>query len=118
MNRAGKAIIAWVYAAAVIAVPFFSGDHHPDAAEWTQITLAVLLAAATYLVPLAEGYPWVKTGVAALIAVAQVVTTVIIGGIDANDILVIAFTALGALGITLAPAISDNGVKARAGAVD
>lgn len=118
MARAGKAIVAWLYAASVIAVPFFTGNHRPDAGEWTQIVLAVLLAAATYLVPLAEGYPWVKTLVATLIAVAQITTTLIIGGIDANDVLVIAFTIMGALGITLAPAVSGNGVKASAGITD
>jgi hypothetical protein len=107
MERAGKAIIAFAYAVAVIAVPIFSGDSpapRPD--EWVQIGIAVVTAASVYLAPLAPGATWVKSLIGALLAALQVLTTAIVGGVDGNDVLMIVFAVAGALGIVLAPAAS------------
>jgi hypothetical protein len=108
MQSMGKAIIAALYAAAVIAVPLFEGNHVPSPAEWVQITIALLTAVTVYVVPVVEGAAWVKTTVGALLAVAQVLVTVINDGINGNDALMIVFALAGALGIYLAPADSTG----------
>jgi hypothetical protein len=104
----GKSIVAFVYAVAVVAVPFFSGDHHVDPSEGVAIAIAVCTAALTYLVPLAHRATWTKTAIGAVLAGLQVLTTVIVGGVDGNDWLLIAFAVASALGISLAPAISPT----------
>lgn len=113
----GKSIVAFIYAVAVVAVPFFSGDGRVDASEGVAIAIAVCTAALTWLVPLAPSAPWTKTAIGAVLAGLQVLTTVVVGGVDANDVLLIAFAVASFLGIAVAPAISpQTGTKAGAGA--
>lgn len=102
----GKSIVAFIYTVAVVAVPFFSGDHHVDPSEGVAIAIAVCTAALTYLVPLVPTARWVKTGVGAVMAGLQVLTTAIVGGVDGNDVLLIAFAVASFLGIAVAPAVS------------
>ena len=104
----GKSIVAAVYAVAIVAIPLFSGDHHVDAPEGVTIATAILTALLTYVVPLVPSATWTKTVVGAGLAGLGVLSTVIGDGIDANDLLLIAASVLGALGITLAPAISPT----------
>jgi len=108
MQVYGKFIVSFFYAVAVVAVPLFSGDKHIDPSEGVAIGIAVCTAALTYLVPLAPSAPWTKTAIGAVLAGLQVATTVIVGGVDSNDVLLIAFAILSALGITLAPALSPR----------
>lgn len=110
MQVYGKFIVSFLYAVAVVAVPLFSGDKHIDPSEGVAIGIAVCTAALTYLVPLAPSAPWTKTAIGAVLAGLQVAATVIVGGVDSNDVLLIAFAVLSALGIQLAPAESTNGV--------
>lgn len=107
----GKAWIAAAYAIAVAVLPQFTGDRNAEPAELVAIAIAVVTAAATYLVPLVPNSPGIKTAVAALLAALQVAATLILdGALDSNDLLLIAATALGALGIAVAPAASKTGV--------
>lgn len=113
----GKSIVAFLYAVAVTAVPFFSGDHHVDASEGVAIAIAVCTAALTWLVPLVPSATWTKTAIGAVLAGLQVLTTVVVGGLDANDMLLIAFAVISFLGIAVAPAVSpQTGARAGAGA--
>lgn len=110
MTTHGKAIVAFLYAVAVAALPQLTGDRHVGPAEAVAIAIAITTAVATYLVPLAPSAPWVKTAVAAVLAGLQVVATVILdGALDSNDILLVAATVLGTLGIAIAPASSAPG---------
>jgi len=102
----GKSIVAALYAVAVVAIPLVSGDLHIDAAEGVAIAIAACSAALTWLVPLVPSAPWTKTAIGAVLAGLQIAATVITGGIDANDLLLIAAAVIGALGIAAAPAIS------------
>ena len=111
----GKALVAAVYAVAIVAIPLFTGDNHVDPAEGVTIATATCTALLTDLVPLVPSATWTKTAVGAVLAGLGVLSTVIGDGIDANDLLLIAASVLGALGITLAPAISPA-TGARAGA--
>lgn len=104
----GKSIVAFAYAVAVVAVPLFSGDKHVDPAEGVAIAIAVCTAALTFLVPLAPGATWTKTAIGAVLAGLQVATTVIVGGVDANDWMLIAFAVASFLGIAVAPAVSPR----------
>lgn len=109
MSTHGKAIVAFVYACAVAALPQLTGDRHVEPAEAVAIAIAITTAVATYLVPLAPSLPAIKTVVAAVLAGLQVVATVILdGALDSNDVLLVAATVLGTLGIAVAPAESRN----------
>ncbi len=108
----GKSIVAALYAVAVVAVPFFSGDHHVDPSEGIAIAIAVCTAILTYIAPLVPTARWVKSAVGAVLAGLQVAATAIVGGVDGNDWMLIAAAAIGALGIAIAPATSANGVSA------
>lgn len=108
LQKYGKSIVAFLYAVATVAIPFWSGDHHVDASEGVAIGIAVCTAALTWLVPLVPSAPWTKTAIGVILAVLQVVTTVIVGGIDSNDLLLIGAAIISALGIGLAPAISPK----------
>lgn len=109
MKEKGKFIFAFIYAVAVVAVPFFSGDDrmpHPD--EWVAIAIAILNAALVYLIPVLPSAPWTKTVIGAGLAALQVLSTVILGGVDGNDVLLIAFAVASYLGIHVAPAESPR----------
>lgn len=102
----GKAIAAFLYAVATVAVPLWSGDHHIDPSEGTAIAIAVCTNGLVWLVPLAPGARWTKSAIGAALGGLQIVTVVIVGGIDSNDLVLIAAAVLGALGIAAAPAVS------------
>jgi len=106
----GKAIVAVLVAAVVVAYQALTGDHHIDAAEWVSIAIAGVTAIGVYIVPLAPQAKWSKSAVAAVLAVLQVLTTAILGGLGVDEILLMLITAAGALGVYVAPAISTNGL--------
>ena len=67
--------------------------------------------------PLVPSAPWTKTAVGAVLAGLQVAATVIVGGIDANDMLLIGAAVASFLGIAVAPAVSPaTGARAGVGA--
>lgn len=111
MQTAGKAVIAFFYAVAVVAVPLFGNNHVPSSTEWVQIAIAVVTAAGVYVAPLVPGATWTKTALGAMLAGLQVLVTAIDGGMDGNDWLTVAFAVASALGIYLAPAESSSGAS-------
>ena len=103
----GKSIIAFLYAVFVGFAPLWNGDHKYDAAEAVATAIAVVTAAAVYLVPLAPGAGWTKSVVAFLLAGLNVAAVVILdGSIDVPEWLMIVTAALAAIGIQVAPAES------------
>lgn len=113
MTTYGKAIVAIVAAVLTIAYGALSGDQRIDAEEWVQIGIAAATAVGVYLVPLAPRYRWGKTAVAAVLAVLQALATVVLGGLDASEWIVLALAAATVLGVTAAPAVSGNGVTSK-----
>lgn len=109
MQTKGKAIIAFLYAVAVVAVPLFAEGHQPTATEWVSIAIAAVTALGVYITPLIRQAPWTKSAIGAVLAGLNVLVTVIDGGITGNEYLTVAFSVIAALGITLAPAESHNG---------
>jgi hypothetical protein len=106
MAKYGKAVVAVIVAAIVVAYQALSGDNHIDAVEWVSITIAGTTAVGVWLIPLAPNAKWAKTALAAVLAVLQVLTTAILGGVGTDEVLLMVITAAGALGIWVAPAIT------------
>ena len=109
MQKFGKAIVAVLVAGIVVAYQALSGDGRIEAPEWVSITIAAATAVGVYVIPLAPGARWTKSALAAVLAVLQILTTAILGGIGADELLLMAITAAGALGIYIAPAASTVG---------
>jgi hypothetical protein len=114
MNTYGKAIASAVFFVLTALYAKLSGDGRVDPEEWVAVAIAAASAVGVYLVPLAPQYRWGKTAVAALLAALQVAATVILGGIDTNEWLLIVLAVGQALGVAAAPAVSDNGVSSKA----
>ncbi|MCW6003842.1 hypothetical protein K1W54_04495 [Micromonospora sp. CPCC 205371] len=110
LKKYGKAIVAVIGAALTIAYGALNGDQHIDPEEGVQIAIAGSTAVGVYLVPLVPEYRWAKTAVAAMLAVLQVLATVILGGLDQSEWIALVLAALTVLGVGVAPAVSDNGV--------
>ncbi len=107
ISRYGKSIVAFAYAVLAIVIPQVSGDHHLGPAETVNLAIAVVTAAGVYLIPLAPAAKWTKSAVGFLLAGLNVAATVILdGSLSGPDWVLIAASALGAIGITLAPAVS------------
>lgn len=111
MQDKGKAVFAFLYAVAAVALPLFDAGGRPDAEGWVQIAIGVVTAFSVYLAPIVPDSPWTKTLIGATLAALQVLTTAVLGGIDGNEALLIAAAVAGALGIAVAPATSDNGTS-------
>lgn len=107
-GKYGKALVAVLTAVAVYAYQAFSGDNHIEPTEWVSIAIAGVTAISVYLIPLAPQAKWSKTAVAAVLAVLQVATTAILGGFGPDEILLMLMTAAGALGVYVAPAVSET----------
>jgi hypothetical protein len=111
MQDKGKAVFAALYAVAAVVVPFFGGQNGaPDAEGWVQIAIAVVTAFGVYITPIIPGAGWTKTAVGVALAGLQVLTTVVLGGMTGAEWILVAAAIAGALGITVAPATSSNGV--------
>jgi hypothetical protein len=109
MSTAGKSIIAFLYALAVVIIPFVDGGHAPTSTEYVQIAIAAATALGVYITPIIPQAAWAKTAIGAVLAGLQVLVTVIDGGVSGNDVLLIVVAVAAAVGIQLAPAASTNG---------
>jgi len=112
-QKYGKALASAFFAALVVVYANASGDHHLDATEWVAVAIALTGAVGTYVVPLAPRFRWGKTAVNTLLAVLQVLATLILGGLDPNEWILLLLTAGQALGVAVTPATSDNGISSK-----
>lgn len=108
MQRYGKSLVAVLTAAIVVAYQALSGDQHIEAQEWVSIIIAGVTAVGVYVVPLSPYAKWTKSAVAVVLAVLQVLVTAILGGIGADEILLMLITAAGAIGVYAAPAVTET----------
>lgn len=118
IQKYGKALASTAVALVIAGWQAWSGDQHVDAREGVIIALAFGNAAMVYVIPLVPEYPWLKTAVGAGIAGLTALSAVILGGLTYDELAVVGFAVLQALGIKFAPAVSDNGVEAPAGFSD
>lgn len=121
-KKYGKPWVAVMVAAALAVYVAVGAGSHGGARivdiEWIAIAIASTQGVATYVIPLAPRYPWAKTAVGAILAGLDVLAVVILGGLDTQELFLIGFAVAGALGIAVAPAVSNNSVQARAGIGD
>jgi hypothetical protein len=104
----GKALAAVLFAALTAAYQIVHSGGSPDAVGWVQIAIAATTAAGVYLVPITPEYPWVKSAIGALGAVLQVLTTVIVGGLQTDEILMLLLAVGTAFGVYGSPAGSGQ----------
>jgi hypothetical protein len=107
-SRYGKALVAVLTAGVVAAYQALTGDQHISATEGVSVAIAAVTAVGVWWVPLIPNGQGVKTGVAVVLAVLQVLTTAILGGVGTDEILLMLITAAGAAGIWIAPAESTT----------
>lgn len=117
-KKYGKAIVSLLFAVGIAAWQKYSGDRNIDLAEAVVITLAFGNAVMTWIVPLVPEYPWAKSAASAIVAAATMATSLVLDGIQGDDLTVIITVAVQALGVKFAPAMSNNGVSAPAGISD
>lgn len=110
LTRYGKPLFA-VLVAVIITVKAVYGDRRIDPAEGVAIALTLANAGMVYLVPLFPGYRWLKTAVGVAIAALSALSTVILAGLTPDEVFLVVSAGLQALGITVAPAVSDNGTS-------
>lgn len=113
MQRFGKAASAVIYLALVAAYAALSGDRHIDPDEGVAIAIAAVNGVGVYLIPLAPRYRWGKTAVNVLLGVLQVLATVILGGVDSSEWILLMLTGAQLIAGTALPATSDNGISSR-----
>jgi uncharacterized membrane protein YccC len=112
-SKYGKALAAVVGAVLTVAYAALSGDQHIDTDEAIQIAIALATAVGVYFVPLFPKYRWAKTAVALVLGVLQVLTTVLVGGLDSNEWIALVLAVLTVLGVGGTPAVSNNGTANR-----
>lgn len=104
-QRYGKAIVATI-AMFATGIQAYVSDGHVTEQEGVQVAIALFTAVSVWLVP-ALAYPWMKTAVAVVLGVLNVLTTLIVGGIGGGDITIMLVAAATALGVGAAPAKSN-----------
>lgn len=106
LQKYGKSIVAALFAF-ITAIQALISDGHVTQQEGVQIAVAFFTAVSVYLVPMLV-YPWAKTAIAVVLAVLNITTTAVVGGLDTGDVTGMVLAALTALGVAGAPAASDN----------
>jgi len=104
----GKALFAVAAGVVTVGIGFWTGDHHIDPSEGVAIAISGVNLTAVWLIPLAPGARWTKTAASFLLTVLQAIAVVIIGGIDANDVLILITAVGGFLGVAVAPATTTT----------
>lgn len=118
MNRYGKSIISFVLAVAYLIYQKYSGDRHIDGIETAFIIVAFGNALLTYIVPLVPEYRWAKTVASAVTALGMGLMTVALNGYTNDELVTVLLGLAQFLGVAVSPAVSDNGVAAKAGIGD
>ncbi|GGM53114.1 hypothetical protein ACFFX1_55080 [Dactylosporangium sucinum] len=92
-RKYGKTIAA-ALVLIVTAVQAALSDGHVTQVEGVQIAIAATNAGLIYLVPNTTRYPWVKLALSALLAVLQLLTTLIIDGVSSADVSALLLAAM------------------------
>lgn len=104
-TRYGRAAVA-VVAAALVVLASALTDGHVDTGEKLQISIQTVTVFGVWFVPNLPHSAAFKTGVAAILAVLNLATTLIVGGLDSADIVNLVLAAVAVLGIGAAPSLS------------
>lgn len=102
-GRYGKSVVATT-AMFATGIQAYVSDGHVTEQEAVQIAIALFTAVSVWLVPAVTAWPWMKTAVAGVLGVLNVLVTLIVGGIGGGDVTIMIVAAATALGVGLAPA--------------
>lgn len=106
-RRFGQSLVA-LGVAGLTALASGLTDNHMTAPEGVQVAIAVTTAAGVWLVPNLPGWPWVKTGLAMLLAGLNFLVTIIDHGITYAEGVNLALAVLGVIAVGVAPSISTS----------
>lgn len=100
-----KFVVALIGSAALWVATYVSAGGTMTTVSWVQLTIQVLGAILVYVSANLPSYPYAKTIVAAMIAVAQLVVTMLVdhSHLTHGDIAALIVTALTALGVYAFP---------------
>jgi len=96
-------VLGLVIMAILTTVQQVNADNHIQAFEWVMVGLQAVMAFNVWATANLPQYTKMKTYVAAVIAVLQLLVTLIDGGLTTNEIINLIITGLAALGVALTP---------------
>lgn len=105
----GKTILAFLFTVYTVVQPLWFGDHHIDPSEGIIIALAIGNNLLVFIIPIFPGFKASKSIITAFLAALAVAQTAIVGGLDPEDWPTIIAAFLVALGVYVAPAVSQVG---------
>lgn len=103
----GKALVALLVAVGAAVSSALVGDNWITPEEWVQVVIQLATAAGVWLVPVVPGWRGAKTGVAAILAGANLAATLLADGpITQSGWINIVIAGLGVLLVGAAPSVS------------
>jgi hypothetical protein len=113
-RRFGRAVVAVITAGGVLLASALT-DGQVDQGEALQIAIQVVTAASVWLAPNVPYSGGIKTALAVLLAVLNLATSVIVGGLTAAEVVNLVLAGIGALGVGVAPSVSRGELTAPPG---
>ena len=100
--RYAKSLVALIIAGLTVLASALT-DGYVSTGEGVQIAVAVTTAGSVYLVPNVPQWPWLKTTVAAVLAVLNLATTLITNGLSWAEVVNLILAGLGVLAVYAVP---------------
>ncbi len=110
IRKFGPAFVAVLFAILTAAAAAIT-DGRIDPGEGIQIAIQGTTVAGVWLVPAIPSVPHAKTGIAVLLAVLNLLTTVIVGGITGAELINLALAAVGVIAVRLTPPAVHQGAE-------
>jgi hypothetical protein len=104
-TRFGRAVVAVTIAGLTVVASSLT-DNRVSTEEWIQVAIQTTTIAGVWLVPNLPHSAGYKTATAAILAVLNLATTLILDGINGADVINLVLAALGVLGVAVAPSLS------------
>ncbi len=101
-TKYGPALVAVLFAI-LTAVASAITDNHITEVEWVQVAIQGTTVAGVWLVPAFPRYPHVKAAVAVLLAVLNLLVTVITDGISPAELINLLVAGVGVLAVRFTP---------------
>lgn len=102
IKKFGPALIAVLFAA-LTALASALTDNRVDQVEWVQVAIQGTTVAGVWLVPAVPRWPHMKTGIAMLLAVLNLLVSVITDGITGAEVVNLVLVGVGVIAVRLTP---------------
>jgi hypothetical protein len=96
-------VVGLVVMAVLVTIQQANADNHVSASEWVMVGLQAVMAVNVYFTANLPQYAHMKTYVASVIAVMQLLVVLIDGGLTTNEIINLVITGVAALGVAFTP---------------